>query len=217
MDLRQAYREGWRRWAGDSKQVVLAPAGENLHDIFLDPLELNSVDTEIIAAESPWQAGLTEANGRAFKMIFKNMVESTQPQDKKEVEKCMDATVLDRSVSLRTHGFSPYQNVFGRGPELAFDVFPPEADVAAVTMPALDRPGERAIQIRRAAQQALVECQDDKAVRHALVARPRPWREFQVGDQVAFWRKGKGRGMKHGHTRWHGRAVICDVFWLRLM
>ena len=50
LDLRQAHREGWQRWARDPKQVVLDPAGENLHDIFLDPLELNSA----------------EANDRAF-------------------------------------------------------------------------------------------------------------------------------------------------------
>ena len=41
--------------------------------------------------------------------------------------------------------------------------------------------------------------------------RPCPWREFQVGDQVAFWRKGKGRGMRHGHVRWHGRAVVLAL------
>ena len=45
-------------------------------------------------------------------------------------------------------------------------------------------------------------------MRRAVVARPRPWGEFQVGDQVAFWRKGKGRGMRHGHARLHGRAVV---------
>ena len=50
MDLRQAY-------ARDPKQVVLDLAGENLHDIFMDPLELNSVETEVTAAESLWQAG----------------------------------------------------------------------------------------------------------------------------------------------------------------
>ena len=64
LDLRRACREGWQRWARDPKQVVLDPAGENLHDIFLEPLELNSVETEVTAAESPWQAGITEANGR---------------------------------------------------------------------------------------------------------------------------------------------------------
>ena len=43
---------------------------------------------------------------------------------------------------------------------------------------------------------------------------PRPWRDFKVGDQVAFWRKGKGRGMRSGHARWHGRAIVlalCQV------
>ena len=44
---------------------------------FLDPLELNSVETEVTAAESPWQAGITEANGRAFTMVFKKMLDST--------------------------------------------------------------------------------------------------------------------------------------------
>ena len=63
--------------------MVLDPAGDNLHDIFLDPLELNSVETEITAAESPWQAGIIEANDRAFKMVFKKMLESTQPKDKR--------------------------------------------------------------------------------------------------------------------------------------
>ena len=104
-------------------------------------------------------------------------------------------------VHLRTHGFSPCQHVFGRDLELPFDVLVPGADVAAVTMPVLDRPSVRAIQIRQAARQAFVECQDHKAMRRALVKGARPWREFQVGDQVAFWRKGKGRGMRHGHAR----------------
>ena len=68
--------------AGSGGHVILDPAGENLHDIFSNPLELNSVETEVTAAESPWQAGITEANGRAFKMVFRKMLDSTQPGDK---------------------------------------------------------------------------------------------------------------------------------------
>ena len=163
------------------------------------------------AAESPWQAGITEANGRAFKMVFRKMLDSTQPGDKGEYEECVDATVLARNVLLPTHGFSPYQHVFGRDPELSFDVLVLGADVAAVTMLVLDRHSERAVQIRQAARKAFVESQDDTGMRHALVARPRPWRDFKVGDQVAFWRKGKGRGMRSGHARW--QEQLC---WLRV-
>ena len=91
------------------------------------------------------------------------------------------------------------------------DVLVPGADVAAVTMPVLDRPSERAVQIRQSARKAFLESQDDKAMRRALVARPRPWRELQVRDQVAFWRKGKGQGMRSGHARWHGRAIVLAL------
>ena len=119
--------------------------------------------------------------------------------------------MLARNVLLRTNGFTPYQHVFGRDPELSFDVLVLGADVSAVTMPVLDRPSERAVQIRQAARKAFVESQDDKVMRRALVARPRPWREFKVGDQVAFWRKGKGRGMRSGHARWLGGAILLAL------
>ena len=101
--------------------------------------------------------------------------------------------------------------MLGRDPELAFHVLLSTADVAAVTMSVLDRPSERAIQIRQAFHRAFVESRDDKAMRHAFVARPRPWREFHVGDQVAFWRAGRGPGMRHGNARWYGRAVVLAL------
>ena len=51
-------------------------------------------------------------------------------------------------------GSAPYQHVLGQDPKWAFDVLVPGADVAAVTMPVLDRPSERATQIRQATRQA---------------------------------------------------------------
>ena len=107
-------------------------------------------------------------------------------------------------------------SMFGRDPELAFCLFffvvlAFGADVAAVTMPVLDRPSERATLVLQAARQAFVEKQDDEAMRRALAARAHTWREFQVGDQVEFWKKGKGRGMRHEHARWHGRAVVLAL------
>ena len=76
-------------------------------------------------------------------MVFKKMQDSTQLGEKREYEECIDATVLARNILLRTHGFSPYQHVFGRDPALSFDVVVPGANVAAVTTPVLDRPSER--------------------------------------------------------------------------
>ena len=60
-----------------------------------------------------------------------------------------------------------------------------------LTMPVLDRPIGRAIQTRQAARQAFVESQDDKAMRRALVARPRPWRDFKLEINLRSGEKAK--------------------------
>ena len=75
-------------------------------------------------------------------------------------------------------------------------------------MPLADDTAAKAQQIRMAARRATLEMQDQGDMRKALEARPRPLRPFEVGDKVAYWRKGKGQGFKLGRARWYGRATI---------
>ena len=60
-------------------------------------------------------------------------------------------TVLAGNVLLRTHGFSPYQRVFGRDPELAFDVLVPGADLCGVSVRPSDAtcPGGKTASVAR--------------------------------------------------------------------
>ena len=95
-----------------SQNKLSLTAEENLHGNFLDPFQLNSVETEVIAAKLPWQAGITEANGRAFELVLGKMLDSTQSKDKREYEERIDATVSAGNVLLRTRGFSQHQHVF---------------------------------------------------------------------------------------------------------
>ena len=141
------------------------------------------------------------------------MLESKQLIDNREVEKCIgiDATVLARDVLLRTHMYSPYQHVFRRDHEPVVDVWVPGPEATAMTLPVLDRSSECVTQIRQPARQALVECQDDKAMRPALVARSSSLREFEIGNQVAFWQKGEGPDKKHGHTDGHKQAAFLTL------
>ena len=150
-----------------------------------------------------WQAGITEPNGRAFKIVFKKMLDSTQPKDKREYEECIDATVSARNVLLRTHGVSPYQHVFGRDPELAFDVQVPRADSAAVTMPVLDCPVNTS-PIRQAARQAFVESQDDRAMRRALGG------ENTSLEGIPGWRS--SCVLAKGQGSWHA-TWPCSLAW----
>ena len=142
-----------RNGAHDHKRVVVGTAEEILHDIFLHSLELNLVKTVEKATELLWPAESMEANGGAFKLILRNRLDPTQPKEKGEHEECIDATVSVGNGVLRTHGLNPYQQVFGHGPEVAFDALVSGVDEAGVTMHVLDCPGER-VRTRQAARQA---------------------------------------------------------------
>ena len=106
------------------------------------------------------------------------MLQEVQPKNDWEWAECVDATNEAKSATYKRHGFSPYHHVFGRDPYVA-----PLYDSGA---------------IRMAARKAALELQDSDDLRRALAARPRPAKKFEVGDKVAYWRRGKGKGFKQG-------------------
>ena len=55
--------------------------------------------------------------------------------------------------------------------------------------------------------------QFNEQTRRALDQRPRPLREFSVGDDVAVWRRGTGKGApgKQRRTQWRGPGIILGA------
>ena len=60
---------------------------------------------------------------------------------------------------------------------------------------------------------AVMQFNDNLATRRALDQRPRPFREFSVGDEVAVWRRGTGKGApgKQRRTQWRGPGIILGA------
>ena len=68
---------------------------------------------------------------------------------------------------------------------------------------------QRANSVRQAARRAMVEAQDDRALRAALRARPRVARDYKSGDWVFYCRTQKfvnGQLVQGG--RWYGAAMV---------
>ena len=63
--------------------------------------------------------------------------------------------------------------------------------VVSGTVGLSDQAVQQAQALRTAARMAVIQCQDVKAVRQSLAARPRVAPEFQSGDLVAYWRAQK--------------------------
>ena len=161
------------------------------------------------AAEAHWQNGKTERHGQWFSRILEKVMDESQPQTEQEYLTCIYQTQDAKNSLLAEAGASPYQMVFGRSPRVPADLLQDNPHLPAVDASEADSVLARANQIRQSARRAFLACQDDRALKAALQARPRVSREFRSGDWVYYWRTQKyvaGQRIEGG--RWYGAAIV---------
>ena len=70
----------------------------------------------------------------------------------------------------------------------------------------------RTYAIRTAARKAVLELQDDKTLRRAMLARPRHDKPFVAGDIVAYWRDQTwNQGLLSKGGKWYGSGVVLGL------
>ena len=210
--LRKIISEHWVRWAGPPDNVIMDPAptmvGEALQSLF----EHDGSVTNLIAAEAHWQLGRTENHGGWFARVLEKVIKEHVPVDKSTWEVCVHQAHVKNQM-IQSFGFTPHQYVFGRNPSLPGDLLNEPLHVIPATAGLSDVEVEKSQAIRTAARKAVVELQDDKALRQALLARPRVPVEFQAGELVAYWREqkySKAQGTVIQGGQWHGTAMVIS-------
>jgi hypothetical protein len=130
------------------------------------------------------------------------------PSNKTEWEECGLHAHVKNSM-IQSYGYTPHQHVFGKNPDIPSDLLSEPLHVVPATASLSDDAIARTQAVRTAARKAVVETQDDKALRRAFSARPRLNQHFQPGDLVAYWRCQK---YQQGHVilggKWYGTAVV---------
>ena len=110
---------------------------------------------------------------------------------------------------IQSYGYTPHQYVFGRNPDVPSDLMSEPLHVVPATLGLSDEAVAKSQAIRSAARRAVIETQDDAALRRAFSARPRLQQQFQPGDLVAYWRAQKyQQGQVWLGGRWYGTAVV---------
>ena len=92
---------------------------------------------------------------------------------------------------IQNHGFTPFQFVFGRNPDVPTELLDEPLHVVPATLGLTDEAIRKAQEIRTTACKAVIDLQSDQSLRRALAARPRVTSSFQAGDLVAYWREQK--------------------------
>eukprot|EP00435_Cladocopium_sp_Y103_P057771 s2526_g20.t1 len=202
-------RDSWIAWAGVPKMLEMDPSSSNLSEMLGDYCDSMGIDTSHIAADSHWQLGKVERHGHWFAKIFERVCDECQPTSGEEFVDCVMQTQIAKNALISEAGASPYQLVFGRNPRVPQDLLQEDTHIAASDAVLADAGYQRSQAIRQAARLAVLQCQDDKALRTALRARPRVQRQFASGDWVFYWRSQKWQsGTLIRGGRWYGAALV---------
>eukprot|EP00435_Cladocopium_sp_Y103_P015753 s1700_g3.t2 len=212
------YRQ-WTRSYGRPKYVKFDAGRCNLGQPFIDCLERDGTVPLDVPGEAHEQMGDVEAQGQHFEQMLKKVIDEVGPTTYLEWVECVDSTVEARNMLMKRHGYSAYQLVFGRDPEIpGDDLLLDSPNVIANSAILEDAIAEFAHRARSTAKQAVLQGLDHRAARIALNSRPRPTRVFQPGDEVAIWRR--GRGIKKSSARWRGPGIIAGSaggnFWVSM-
>lgn len=208
MVLKQVISEHWVKVFGPPKEVVLDQAQTNLGDPLRTYLEFQGCHVHAIAGEAHWQLGKTERHGGWFCRILEKTLAEFPPSDRSDWEACVTHAHV-KNAMIQSHGYTPYQHVFGRNPDVPTDLLSEPLHVVPATASLTDDSMAKSQAIRSAARLAVIKTQDDNALRRAYSARPRLAQQFQAGDLVAYWRCQKyqqGQVLLGG--RWYGTAVV---------
>ena len=130
------------------------------------------------------------------------------PTTQEEWESCVTHSHVKNSM-IQSYGYTPHQHVFGKNPNIPSDLMSEPLHVVPATLGLSDEAVARAQAIRSAARLAVLQTQDDQALRRAFSARPRLQQQFRPGDLIAYWRAQKyqqGKVLLGG--QWYGTAVV---------
>ena len=206
--IRKVFMERWVSWAGPPSELVCDPAKPNIAEAFTNPLESLGTIVKITAADAHWQLGKTEVHGGWFGKIVARILSERNPSTLQEWEECVQAAHCKNQL-IQVYGMTPSQFVFGKNPRVPENLLDEPLEVIPATLPLYEEANARHVATRQAARRAVLELQDERSLRLALAARPRPQQTFAAGTYVAYWRSQKwNNGTLDNTSRWYGPAIV---------
>ena len=187
--------KSWIFQFGCPKRILTDNGGEFLNEEMTSNSELMNIKLLNTAAESPWSNGTVERHN----LILTEMFEKTR-LDGIPDDISLQQAVFAKNAMLNFAGFSPYQLVYGRNPNIP--------TVANAELPALEN--ETSSQIVQQhltalnrARKAFVMAESSEKIRRALKHNVRePNAESSVGDTVYYKRKS---------NKWRGPAKVVGM------
>ena len=148
-----------------------------------------------------------------FSSTLTRVLAQIRPSCRAEWLECIHQTMEAQNSLTRRCGYSLFRLAIGRGPELPGDLLQDLPNVISSSSILHDDVAAHTARIRSNARLAVMQLNDNLATRRPLDQRPRPFRRFSLGDEVAVWRRGTGKGAlgKQRRAQWRGPGIILGA------
>lgn len=221
----EVYERCWASWAGHPVTVVVDVGPEFTSTEFCEHLEASGVMPHHIPVEAPWQNGIAERHGGAFKVTLAAVVAEHAPVGLADMQTAANVVTQSKNDEINETGFSASQWILGKQRRIPGDVLNASVVQRLGEHGALEVPRfAKRIAMMETAKRALVRLRFSRRLAHAEMARARVTPEstnYLIGDMVYFFRKSavlpkaedpRKRGKRRiVFNRWHGPAVVLAV------
>lgn len=193
----------WIAVFGVMECILTDNGGEFNSDEMREVCSILHVEICTTAAESPFQNGLCERNHAVIDSMLLKMEEQC-PGTPLDISLCW-ANMAKNSLQMY-HGYSSYQLVFGKNPNLP--------NVIGDKIPALEGKTSSEILARHlnglhSARRAFVETETDERIRRALRCKIRSSdQNFENGDRVYYKREGQEKWLGPGKVVFQDGCVV---------
>ena len=216
---RTAYRQ-WVKLFGVPTRVYGDLGGE-FKSVFVQMLEEDGSEFVPSSLESPQQRGLVERAGQTYKNILYKTMNTVSCETDEAWKDAVDTTCMVRNRLLLRGGYSPIQRVLGYTPRLPGELMAgrePNLQNLELQKPS-DLAVVRSMELRKAASKAFFDSDCQQSLQRAIYAGPRPWRHYEPGQVVYFFRRGADTQKKPLEFYWRGpaRVLLVDmpnIIWL---
>ena len=202
-DVLDVFHASWANWAGYPRKLWADQDGA-FECEFADAIG-KVCDFDCSAAETHWQTGEIESFNRAFRYTAEKLIDEHQlsgDDNMKSLGVIVGAAMNDK---VRMNGASANQWVFGKSPEMPYDLLDREGQVEALQGQTPDEELRLRQRLRALADMHISQYKIDDSLRRAVSRQGRPSRMvYEPGELIAFWRnvkKKKGKMLKPGLYR----------------
>ena len=189
------FMKHWIAIHGPPKVVLSDNGSEFNNEEFRDMCQNFNIEVKTTAAYSPWSNGLCERHNQTLTNIMQKV-----RADKKEInlETALCWALAAKNSMVNTHGFSPYQLVFGKNPNFPSTLTDEPPALEGITR---SRTVGQHITSLHATRKAFTEAESSEKIRRALRRQIRPWSGmYQMGERVYYKRP-------DGHE-WKGPGTV---------